>query len=52
MNWNWFFIIILVAFVAMHLFGYGCCGGHAQHGYGGDQQSDETEGREHEDERE
>ena len=41
MTWlsqNWFFVLILVAFVAMHLFGHGGHGGHGGGG-GGDRQS-------------
>lgn len=44
MEWlttNWFWVVIGVAFIVMHLFGHG---GHGDHG-GGDRQrrSDETE---------
>lgn len=30
---NWFYILVLAAFVAMHLFGFGCghAGGHGNH---------------------
>jgi len=31
MEWfreNWFFILFLIFFVAIHLFGHGGCGGH------------------------
>ncbi len=28
---NWFYIVMLVLFVAMHLFGFGC--GHARQGH-------------------
>ena len=34
MHWlavNWFWIVISVAFVAMHLFGHGGHGGHRSH---------------------
>lgn len=35
MEWlsqNWFFVLVLVAFVGMHLFGHGHGGGHGGHG--------------------
>ncbi len=32
---NWFWILIFIAFIAMHLFGHGGHGGHGSHG-GGD----------------
>jgi hypothetical protein len=35
MEWlleNWFFVLILVIFVGMHLFGHGCGGRHGGHG--------------------
>lgn len=35
MEWllqNWFFVLILVAFVGMHFFGHGCGGGHRHRG--------------------
>lgn len=35
MEWvaeNWFFILIVVLFIGMHLTGHGCCGGHAKDG--------------------
>lgn len=35
MDWlsqNWFFALVLVAFVALHLFGHGSHAGHAGHG--------------------
>ena len=45
---NWFWVLILIAFIAMHLFGHG---GHSGHG-GGDRgrsrdgsQKDEAQGR-------
>jgi hypothetical protein len=47
MEWlsqNWFFVLILVVFVGMHLFGHGCGGGHRHRGKGGagaDAQRDE-----------
>jgi hypothetical protein len=34
MEWireNWVFIVFAILFVAMHLFGFGCCGGHGRH---------------------
>jgi hypothetical protein len=46
MEWltaNWFWVLILIAFIAMHLFGHGCHGGHSGHG-GGDRQSSRDEG--------
>ena len=33
MEWfreNWFFILFLIFFVAIHLFGHGGCGGHRE----------------------
>lgn len=48
---NWFWVLILIAFIAMHVFGHGGHGGHSGHG-GGDRQrsrdereEDETQGR-------
>lgn len=35
---NWFFVLILVVFIGMHVFGHGCCGG--QHGHGKDDNGD------------
>ena len=32
---NWFWILIFIAFIAMHMFGHGGHGGHGSHG-GGD----------------
>jgi hypothetical protein len=35
MDWisaNWVWILIAIAFVAMHMFGHGCHGGHDRHG--------------------
>ena len=47
MEWltaNWFWILIGVLFVGMHLFGHGGHGGHAGHGGGGNQsRGNETE---------
>lgn len=34
MDWlsqNWFFVVLLVAFVGMHLIGHGGHGGHGEH---------------------
>jgi len=39
---NWVFIIFFILFVAMHLSGHGCMGGHRKHGK-------EEEGEEHKD---
>ena len=54
MEWltaNWFWVVIGVAFIAMHLFGHGGHGGHNGHS-GGDRQrsrdereKDEAQGR-------
>jgi hypothetical protein len=54
MEWltaNWFWVVIGVAFIAMHLFGHGGHGGHSGRG-GGDRQrsrddreNDEVQGR-------
>lgn len=48
---NWFWVLIFIAFIAMHLFGHGGHGGHRGHG-GGDRQrsrdereKDEAQGR-------
>lgn len=39
MTWftaNWFWVLIFIAFIAMHLFGHGGHGGHGGHsGHGG-----------------
>lgn len=35
MEWvreNWFFILFFIIFIAMHLSGHGCMGGHGKHG--------------------
>lgn len=37
---NWFWVLIFIAFIAMHMFGYGCCGGHKGH----DKKKNEAEG--------
>ena len=45
---NWFWVVIFIAFIAMHLFGHG---GHGGHGGGGrqrsrdDREKDEAQGR-------
>jgi Protein of unknown function (DUF2933) len=39
---NWFWVLIGIVFVAMHLFGHGGHGGHSGHG-GGDRQSSKDE---------
>ena len=28
---NWFWLLVFIAFIAMHLFGPGCHGGHTGH---------------------
>ena len=46
MEWlteNWFWVVIGVAFIAMHLFGHGGHGGHG--GGGGQKRSDKSETR-------
>ncbi|MFZ3209310.1 MAG: hypothetical protein WA140_10810 [Geobacteraceae bacterium] len=43
MDWllaNWFWILIFVLFIAMHMFGHGCHGGHG----GGDHGPNRNEG--------
>ena len=54
MTWftaNWFWVLVFVGFIGMHLFGHGRHGGHSGHG-GGDRQrsrdareKDETQDR-------
>lgn len=42
MTWlrqNWFFALVFVGFIAVHLFGHGGHGGHGRQGHGGRQQS-------------
>jgi hypothetical protein len=39
---NWFWVLVLIAFVAMHLFGHG---GHGGHGGGRRQQSTDDQGK-------
>ena len=42
MDWlsqNWIWVLIFAAFIGMHLFGHGGCGGgHGGHGGGGEKQ--------------
>ena len=54
MEWftaNWFWVLIFIAFIAMHMFGHGGHGGHSGHGGGGRQRSgdegekDDAQGR-------
>jgi len=40
---NWFWVLIFIAFIAMHLFGHGAHSGHSGHG-GGDRQWSRDEG--------
>ena len=40
---NWFWVLIFIAFIVMHLFGHGAHGGHSGHG-GGDRQRSRDEG--------
>ena len=44
MEWlseNWVFLLVVVAMMAMHLFGHGGHGGHGgHHGHGGDRRRD------------
>ncbi len=45
---NWFWVLILIAFVAMHLFGHGGHGGHGGGDHlqrGGEKASREVQGR-------
>ena len=46
---NWFWVLILIAFIAMHKFGFGCHAGHSGHGdHQGsrdEREKDETQGR-------
>ena len=51
MEWitqNWFWLLIGIVFVGMHLFGRGCCGGHAGHRPSGKDDSDKPQGHQHE----
>lgn len=57
MEWftaNWFWVLVFIAFIAMHLFGHGGHGGHGGHsGHGGgdrqrtrdEREKDEAQGR-------
>lgn len=42
---NWFWVVTLIAFIAMHMFGHGGHGGHGGHSghAGGDRQRDKDE---------
>jgi hypothetical protein len=48
---NWFWVLIFIAFIAMHLFGHGGHGGHSGHGGGhlqrnrDEKETDEAQGR-------
>lgn len=48
---NWFWVLIFIAFIAMHMFGHGGHGGHRDHGKGDRQRGrdesdkDEAQGR-------
>ena len=46
---NWFWVLIFIAFIAMHMFGHGCHGGHSGHGdHPGsrdEREKDEAQGR-------
>ncbi|MDP3720112.1 MAG: DUF2933 domain-containing protein [Acidobacteriota bacterium] len=39
---NWFWLLVFVGFIAMHVFGHGGHGGHLSHG-GGDRQRNRDE---------
>ena len=44
---NWFWVLVLIGFVAMHVFGHGCHGGHGKHDRqrnGSDREDDVTGG--------
>lgn len=52
MEWvqqNWFWVVVFVAFIAMHVFGHGGHGGHGGggcgggHGHGRDRSSDQPD---------
>ena len=48
MDWllaNWFWILIFVLFIAMHMFGHGGHGGHSGHGGGDPQRGKDEDGR-------
>ena len=40
---NWFWVVVFIAFIAMHVFGHGEHGGHS--GHGGHQNTDDVQGR-------
>ena len=40
---NWFWVVVFIAFIAMHVFGHGGHGGHS--GHGGSEKKDEVQGR-------
>ncbi len=42
---NWFWVLIGVAFIALHLFGHGGHGGHSGHGEGDPQRSNNEKGQ-------
>ncbi len=41
---NWFYIVALILFVAMHLFGFGCGHGHGGHGHSSQKQPSDPSG--------
>ena len=46
MEWftaNWFWVLVFIAFIAMHMFGHGGHGGHSGHGGGHRQRSRDEE---------
>jgi hypothetical protein len=46
MEWftaNWFWVLVLIAFIAVHMFGHGGHGAHSGHGGGDGQRSNERE---------
>jgi hypothetical protein len=40
---NWFWVVVFIAFIAMHMFGHGAHGGHS--GHGEEDNKDEARGR-------
>jgi Protein of unknown function (DUF2933) len=42
---NWFWVLIAIAFVTMHVFGHGGHGGHSGHGGGNRQRSRGEKGK-------
>ena len=50
-NQNWFWLLIGIVFVGIHLFGHGgrggCCGGHAEHRPTDKDNSDKPQGHQH-----